>query len=470
MKISTKLTLLMALIFCGVIAGMFLALAQIRGMEYDGHVVNLAGEVRGTTQRLVKLEMAGQPTDDIASRVDLLLHGLIYGDRQLRLPPAEDPAFRKAMLKVQSAWKGLKEEIREARQQPELRPELLEKSEGFFSLADHAVLTADAVLSGKIVRHQIGMVLLTTVNAVLIVLVWVVVHRKFARPIERLSQGVGRIAAGDLSVELPAEGRDEISRLASGTNAMVGTLRDMIERLSEAKERAEAANRVKGEFLSRMSHELRTPLNAILGYTELVLDEVDGPVRPEQRKDLEKVDAQAKRLLEMIDRILDFARLGGAEALEVAAAEFRLDEFLGFLEAHAARANDKGLTFQTRVEPGVPDVLVGSPRRLQEVLDCLVDNAVKFTVQGGVEVRVGGETGEGGEAGIPEAQRAAVFEAFFQLERTSTREHEGIGLGLAAAALLAQSVGGRLWAESELGRGSTFHFAVACRTAHLVPA
>jgi signal transduction histidine kinase len=276
--------------------------------------------------------------------------------------------------------------------------------------------------------------------------------------------GVTRNAAGEFPVEVV-----ELLKTFATQSALAIQNARLFHEIEDKSRQLEAASRHKSEFLANMSHELRTPLNAVIGFSEVLLQRMFGALNDKQDEYLKDIYASGQHLLSLINDILDLSKIE-AGRMELAPAPFHLPTALeNAVTLVKERAARHAITLDIGVDPRLGE-LMGDERKVKQVLLNLLSNAVKFTPEGGritmkasrmdgaVEVSVT-DTG----IGVAPEDQAAIFEEFRQVGSDETRKQEGTGLGLTLAKKFIELHGGRIWVESELGRGSTFTFTLPLR-------
>jgi len=274
---------------------------------------------------------------------------------------------------------------------------------------------------------------------------------------------------GTMGISHDITGRKRAEQELAGKAEELARSNTALEQLAQV---ANAASHAKGEFLANMSHEIRTPLNGIIGMTDLTLET---ELTREQRDYLETVKLSADSLLSVINDVLDFSKIEAGK-VDLEEIDFDLCECIeGALKTLALRADEKDIELLCEVSPGVAETVTGDPGRLRQILINLVGNALKFTAEGEVSLKVQAElieekamtlhiTVSNTGVGISPEKLNHIFDSFSQADTSTTREYGGTGLGLTISRRLIEMMGGRIWVESELGVGSRFHFTVRLGT------
>ena len=351
------------------------------------------------------------------------------------------------------------------------------------SISRHRAAAA-RVQSTVIILGAVGLIAL-----ILISISWLFDHG-IVLPLEQLQKGTAIIGSGDLGHKVSTGSKDEVGQLAHSFDEMTEKLKSVTvsrddlaveiaerkraqEELRHAKEAAEAASRTKSQFLANMSHELRTPLNSVIGFTNILLKNKGGNLHPDEMTFLDRILANGKHLLDLINQVLDLSKIE-AKRVEIETSMVTLDRLISvIISQFEPQLRDRPVKLSAelpdRIAPFETDA-----GKLKQVIINLVGNALKFTEQGSVTVRVAVEeethrpvriTVADTGIGIPEDRLTLIFEAFQQADPSTTRRYGGTGLGLTISKALCELMGYRLEVASEVGKGSAFSIVLATRPA-----
>ncbi len=307
---------------------------------------------------------------------------------------------------------------------------------------------------------------------ILIVLIFFVAYivwflKSILQPIKQLEKMVEKVNKGDFEVRFSSDSKDEITKFGLAFNDMLEKIQSATLKIREEKNKVEKTNKLKGEFIKRISHELKTPLNGIIGFSQLLLE---GPLSSEQKTYISRVIHQAEKLRKILDEMLDFSSLD--KYVEMEKEEFNLVTTIKeAIERNRRKTEAKGLNLEFVQKVEVPERLWGNPFSVSKVFDLLIDNAIKFTPKGEVEVGISERKKEKDEyifsfyvrdtgIGIKKEEIPMLFDGFYQGDPVLNRRFEGIGIGLTIVKRLVESMGGSIWVESVPGEFTIFWFTL----------
>ena len=321
-------------------------------------------------------------------------------------------------------------------------------------------------------KNKMVMIVLSLMIVIVSALLFML-RKLVLQPVRELTLATRDMAEGNMRRQVSIASKNELGELGDAFNSMVVNLKKSQTDLLEAKGKAEEASRAKSEFLSSMSHEIRTPMTSIISVVELLSD---SPLNEDQQNSVRILKGASENLLALISDILDLSKIEAGH-LELEEVEFGLEELLfETVSFMGVSARGKGLELSYHVEPEIPIKFIGDPKRLRQIIFNLLSNALKFTKEGRIDINVSKretkdditelefyikDTG----IGIPEDKLDVIFKKFTQADSSTTRKFGGTGLGTTISKSLVEAMGGSIWAESELGKGSTFYFTLKLETA-----
>jgi signal transduction histidine kinase len=459
---------------------------QVRAFAYGklrsdaSHVRGLLGQRVGgdfyevfPDQNPEKLEEGGLLLDGAIASEAELLPASTFPDKLLFQPPPEDEQY---LSRIRETGQQLARKLQQILDVGETAPEqadslrveaellAIDLDQYATELANDTTARADALAAQNASAYEHSRNLFIGVAAgaiVLALLLGFVLSWSVIGPIQSIDSRLAAIAAGDFSGHVDVSNRDELGALAANVNQMNDELRRLYREV-------ETASQHKSDFLANMSHELRTPLNAIIGFSQVLREGMVGDVNEKQGEYLNDILSSGQHLLSLINDVLDLSKVEAGQ-VELQVAPFSLQDAL---ERGVSMVREQATTEGVQVtlhKNGSLDVVSGDERRMSQVIFNLLSNAVKFTPTGGqVDVsatRINGEmrvsVADSGP-GIAAEDLDRIFEEFQQTE-AGARQLEGTGLGLALSKRFVEMHGGRIWCESEVGKGSTFEFTLPLR-------
>lgn len=356
-------------------------------------------------------------------------------------------------------------------------------------------LDAERTYAQVVAQRNRTIMIVAFLIPIAIILTYIMVNQLIRHPVEKLADHAKKFAEGDMSVEVDVKTEDEIGILGRTFNYMVESVASFSKKLEQEVKRKSALlnertrlmgllerankdlrelDKLKSTFLANMSHELRTPMNAIIGYTDLLMDGVDGPVNEDQTKSLNKVATNARHLLQLINDVLDISKIEAGK-MKINPKEIDLKWLIASsTPTFEPQMKAKGIELAVDIPDGLP-LVYADEDRVKEILINLLSNAIKFTQKGGITISAKiSERGVKPEEqpifmeicvadtgiGIKEDDVSKIFDKFVQADLTTVRQYEGTGLGLSIARGLVSLHKGIIWVNSKVGEGSTFCFTL----------